>query len=123
MTSQHVEVAGLAKSQSSSDTAVFEKSTGGIEKVAGPEYGKSYAKHEGDDNDIKYPEPWKYEKLFVGGYSQKRMLKFKKPKSMYIAINLFAGKPTHNNPLIRVKWLTGITLKVLRLCFTGTTRV
>lgn len=42
-------------------------------------------------DDLQYPEPWKYEKFFIGGYSQSRMFKFKKPKSMYIAINLFAG--------------------------------
>ncbi|MCJ1476217.1 hypothetical protein MMC13_004883 [Lambiella insularis] len=40
---------------------------------------------------ITFPEPWKYGKFFPGGYSQKRMLKFKNPKSMYYAINLFAG--------------------------------
>lgn len=49
-----------------------------------------------DDQDeyenIKYPEPWKFEKFFIGGYSQGRMLKFKKPKAMYTAINLFAGR-------------------------------
>lgn len=43
-------------------------------------------------DDLQYPEPWKYEKFFIGGYSQSRMFKFKKPKSMYIAINLFAGE-------------------------------
>ena len=41
--------------------------------------------------DIIYPPPWKWEKYFVGGYSQSRMFKFKKPKTMYTAINLFAG--------------------------------
>lgn len=40
---------------------------------------------------ITYPPPWKYEKFFIGGYSQSRMFKFKKPKTMYTAINLFAG--------------------------------
>ena len=45
----------------------------------------------GSDN-IQYPEPWKYEKFFVGGYSQTRMLNFKKAKSMYIATNIFAGE-------------------------------
>ena len=44
-----------------------------------------------DVENINYPEPWKYEKFFVGGYAQGRMLKFKKPKTMYTAINLFAG--------------------------------
>ena len=44
-----------------------------------------------DHLDINYPPPWKWERYFVGGYSQGRMLKFKKPKTMYTAINLFAG--------------------------------
>ena len=42
-------------------------------------------------NNIKYPEPWKWEKFFIGGYHEKSMLKFKNPKTMYKAINLFAG--------------------------------
>ncbi|KAL9615365.1 MAG: hypothetical protein Q9167_000193 [Letrouitia subvulpina] len=41
--------------------------------------------------NLKYPKPWKFEKFFIGGYNQGRMLKFKKPKNMYTAINLFAG--------------------------------
>lgn len=44
-----------------------------------------------DYENLKYPEPWKFEKWFVGGYSQGRMIKFKSPKTMYKAINLFAG--------------------------------
>ena len=48
------------------------------------------AKAENYDN-INYPPPWKWERFFIGGYSQSRMLKFKKPKTMYTAINLFAG--------------------------------
>lgn len=47
-------------------------------------------KEEEVDN-LNYPQPWKFEKWFLGGYSQKRMLKFKNPKTMYYAINLFAG--------------------------------
>lgn len=47
-------------------------------------------KDEKDDN-INYPPPWKWEKFFVGGYNQSRMFKFKKSKTMYTAINLFAG--------------------------------
>lgn len=43
-------------------------------------------------DNLNYPPAWKFEKYFVGGYGQKRMIKFKKPKSMYTAINLFAGK-------------------------------
>lgn len=46
---------------------------------------------EGYEN-LNYPPAWKFEKWFIGGYSQSRMLKFKKPKTMYTAINLFAGK-------------------------------
>ena len=46
---------------------------------------------EDEYDNLNYPPAWKYEKYFVGGYNQKRMLKFKKPKSMYTAINLFAG--------------------------------
>ena len=44
-----------------------------------------------DVDNINYPEPWNYQKFFPGGYTQGRMLKFKKPKTMYTAINLFAG--------------------------------
>ncbi|MCJ1396218.1 hypothetical protein MMC18_009107 [Xylographa bjoerkii] len=40
---------------------------------------------------IDSPEPWKYGNFFPGGYTQKRMLNFKNPKSMYYAINFFAG--------------------------------
>ena len=39
-----------------------------------------------------YPSAWIYEKFFIGGYSQNRMLKFKNPKSMYTAVNVFAGE-------------------------------
>ena len=48
-------------------------------------------KHEDDVDKINYPPPWKWEKFFIGGYSQGRMLKFKSSKTMYTAINLFAG--------------------------------
>jgi len=44
-----------------------------------------------DYENLNYPKPWKFEKWFVGGYSQRRMLKLKNPKRMYTAINLFAG--------------------------------
>ena len=47
--------------------------------------------HNGDVDNIQYPPPWKWEKYFIGGYSQGRMIKFKNPKNMYKAINLFAG--------------------------------
>ncbi|KAL8667344.1 MAG: hypothetical protein Q9168_007283 [Polycauliona sp. 1 TL-2023] len=48
-------------------------------------------KHEEDSDNLNYPKPWKFEKWFIGGYSQGRMIKFKSPKTMYKAINLFAG--------------------------------
>lgn len=46
---------------------------------------------EDEYDNIQYPPPWKWEKFFIGGYHQSRMLKFKNPKTMYKAINLFAG--------------------------------
>ncbi|KAI9800546.1 MAG: hypothetical protein M1825_004095 [Sarcosagium campestre] len=52
---------------------------------------KDSAENEADIANLKYPEPWKYEKFFPGGYGQKRMLKFKNPNTMYRAVNLFAG--------------------------------
>jgi len=61
------------------------------EKFGGPP-GMNEEKVGGDYENLNYPPAWKFEKYFVGGYSQKRMLKFKKPKSMYTAINLFAGE-------------------------------
>lgn len=48
-------------------------------------------KEDEEIEELNYPAPWKFEKFFLGGYSQGRMLKFKKPKTMYKAINLFAG--------------------------------
>ena len=44
-----------------------------------------------DVGHIDYPPAWKWERFFIGGYSQNRMLKVKNPKNMYTAINLFAG--------------------------------
>ena len=60
------------------------------EKLSDSPRLKEDSGEDGYDN-LDYPPAWKFEKYFIGGYSQKRMLKFKKPKSMYIAINLFAG--------------------------------
>ena len=80
----------LQGSPSSSDTQipkeahVYEKAN----TSAGPPVND--AKDE-NYNDINYPPPWKWERFFIGGYNQTRMLKFKKPKTMYTAINLFAG--------------------------------
>lgn len=77
-------------SPSSSDTEIPKDTHTTTTKVQSPECTANFGKQEDADN-IEYPPPWKYEKFFVGGYSQTRMLKFKKPKSMYRAINLFAG--------------------------------
>ncbi len=55
-----------------------------------PKESLNDAKDENYEN-INYPPPWKWEKFFIGGYNQSRMFKFKKPKTMYTAINLFAG--------------------------------
>ncbi len=46
---------------------------------------------EDEYENLNYPETWKYEKYFIGGYNHKRMIKFKNPATMYKAINLFAG--------------------------------
>lgn len=57
---------------------------------------------------INYPKPWKFEKWFVGGYSQRRMLKLKNPKRMYTAINLFAGMLRGIPDLLVVTWYLGL---------------
>lgn len=56
-----------------------------------PKNGNNEKQKENIDN-LEYPKPWKFENWFIGGYTQIRMLKFKKPKTMYTAINLFAGE-------------------------------
>ena len=77
----------LDGSPSSSDSQIpkeiqkHEEAKSGVEDVTKDEKGV----------DVNYPPPWKWEKFFVGGYDQSRMLRFKKPKTMYTAINLFAG--------------------------------
>ena len=43
-------------------------------------------------DNLEYPGPWRFEKWFIGGYTQNKMLKFKRPKTMYTATNLFAGE-------------------------------
>lgn len=64
----------------------------GLAKEHSPDSLANIKEKEYDDVDnIKYPEPWKYAKFFIGGYSQGRMIKFKNPGTMYKAINLFAG--------------------------------
>ena len=65
----------------------------GDEKASEPSGTKDLYKNDDEAYDnLNYPPAWKFEKWFIGGYSQSRMLKFKKPKTMYTAINLFAGK-------------------------------
>lgn len=88
MRSNHVEDLNTTArpSQSSSETDVPQALD---EKHAVPQ--DSRKQDEDGLEKLNYPEPWKLEKWFVGGYSQKRMIKFKKPKNMYRAINLFAG--------------------------------
>lgn len=80
----------LQGSPSSSDTGI-PKEAQEYESVK-PSAGlpANDVKDENYDN-IDYPPPWKWERFFLGGYSQSRMLKFKNPKTMYTAINLFAG--------------------------------
>ncbi|KAL9043347.1 MAG: hypothetical protein Q9214_003462 [Letrouitia sp. 1 TL-2023] len=60
------------------------KSSSDSEIIDEKEY--SSPKSQLDDPDeyenINYPKPWKFEKFFIGGYNQGRMLKFKKPKAM-----------------------------------------
>ena len=69
-------------SPSSSDLDVV-KDTGYSEKTSVPS--------DAEFDNLNYPPAWRFEKWFPGGYSQSRMLKFKNPKNMYRAINLFAG--------------------------------
>lgn len=63
---------------------------GVLEKTESPTSDEKL-KEEDDYENLNYPQPWRFEKWFLGGYSQGRMLKFKSPKTMYKAINLFAG--------------------------------
>ena len=80
----------LQGSPSSSDTQIpkeaheYEEAKVSAGPVANDAKNETY-------DDINYPPPWKWEKFFIGGYNQSRMFKFKKPKNMYTAINLFAG--------------------------------
>ncbi|KAI4137058.1 MAG: hypothetical protein L6R39_007497, partial [Caloplaca ligustica] len=74
-----------ADSKTSSDTE------GIPEKTEGPASSDKLKGGDDDYENLNYPSPWKFEKWFLGGYSQGRMIKFKKPKTMYKAINLFAG--------------------------------
>ena len=77
----------LQDSPSSSDTQIPKQSQehGEAKPSAGlPTNDENY-------DNINYPPPWKWARYFVGGYNQGRMFKFKNPKTMYKAINLFAG--------------------------------
>ncbi len=79
---------GIRDSKSSSDTQL----TNDVQDpTTNPKSLSNHTKEEEDLNNLQYPAPWKWEKFLLGGYSQSRMLKFKKPKTMYTAINLFAG--------------------------------
>ena len=80
----------LQGSPSSSDTQIPKEAQEYGEINPGGGLPVNDTKDENYDN-INYPPPWKWEKYFIGGYNQSRMLKFKKPKTMYTAINLFAG--------------------------------
>ena len=80
----------LQGSPSSSDTQIPKEAHEYEEVKTANGLSLGDAKDE-NHHDINYPPPWKWEKFFIGGYSQSRMLKFKKPKTMYTAINLFAG--------------------------------
>lgn len=89
MTVEHKEV---VPSKGSSETKLPSETPAFTEKDASNDSKNQHSKNGEDYENIKYPEPWKYEKFFIGGYKQNRMLKFKKPKTMYTAINLFAGE-------------------------------
>ena len=93
MTSKPIEVAGESPSPISSETEDHKFSTlaqGNEKDVAYTQETRPPAK-ENDFSDLTFPPPWKHERWFPGGYNQNRMLKFKNPKTMYTAINLFAG--------------------------------
>ena len=77
-------------SPSSSNTEINKEANTAANKTESPESITNDSNEAKIDN-INYPPPWKYEKFFIGGYSQKSMFKFKTPKTMYKAINLFAG--------------------------------
>ena len=73
---------GKTDSPSSSDTDV----------VKDHNYSEKAPVVQDDEYDnLNYPPAWKFEKWFIGGYKHGRMIKFKSPKNMYRAINLFAG--------------------------------
>ena len=97
----------MVSTEESPDTDNLKNIPNDSEKSSTPsETNEAYKKDGEDYENLNYPAPWKFEKWFIGGYSQSRMIKFKKPKTMYKAINLFAGKVSRchrrgkSNPLI-----------------------
>ena len=80
----------LQDSPSSSDTQIPKEAQEHTEAKSSAGPPANDAKDE-SYNDINYPPAWKWERWFIGGYKQSRMFKFKNPKTMYTAINLFAG--------------------------------
>ena len=80
----------LQGSPSSSDTQMHKETRGDGQVKPSAGSPANDAKDE-DYSNINYPPPWKWERFFLGGYSQSRMLKFKNSRTMYTAINLFAG--------------------------------
>ncbi len=74
-----------------SSNTVTPKETQNVATQGESPTSKEHPTKEEDYDHINYPPPWKWERFFVGGYNQSRMIKFKRPKTMYTAINLFAG--------------------------------
>lgn len=85
-----VEQKEIQDSPSSSDTQIPKESREHGEAKPSASLPANDANEEKYDN-INYPPPWKWERYFIGGYNQGRMFKFKNPKTMYKAINIFAG--------------------------------
>ena len=80
----------LQRSPSSSDTQMPKEAREYQEVKPSAAPPANDSEDENEEN-INYPPPWKWERFFIGGYNQSRMFKFKNPKTMYTAINLFAG--------------------------------
>ena len=113
----------VVSSKDSSETDIPGDPQGYSEKLPETPGTKGSYKQEDEDYDnLNYPPAWKYEKWFVGGYSQSRMIKFKKPKTMYTAINLFAGKNL-NATQLDIQTLIRISCKVSLSCSTDMIRV
>ena len=93
MTVRHVEDAGKSPSPVSSEPEDQKISYNAVDDEKAAFHGdeKHTTAKKDEFQNLHFPPPWKHEKWFPGGYSQGRMLKFKNPKTMYMAINLFAG--------------------------------